>query len=143
MNTLMRKNPDLFGGLMENLWNENNWNRSSELRKHFSMPAVNIKENENDYQVELAAPGLEKEDFNIEVKEGILKLSVSKTVQEEEKKENYTRKEFGFQKFERNFALPKNSIQIENIQASYEQGILKVTLPKQEAKEAVTKITVQ
>lgn len=143
MNTLMRKNPDLFGGLMENLWNENNWNRPSEFRKHFSMPAVNIKETEIDYQLELAAPGLNKEDFNIEVKEGILKLSVLKTNQEEEKKENYTRKEFGFQKFERNFALPKNSIKVENIQANYEQGILKLTLPKQEIKETVTKVAVQ
>lgn len=143
MNTLMRKNPDLFGGLMENLWNENNWNKPSEFRKQFSIPAVNIKETETNYQLELAAPGLDKEDFNIEVKEGILKLSVSKTKQEEEKTENYTRKEFGFQKFERNFALPKNAIQIENIQANYEQGILIVSLPKQETKETVMKVTVQ
>lgn len=139
----MRKNPDLFGGLMENLWNENNWNRPTEFKRQFSTPAVNIKETETKYQLELAAPGLNKEDFNLEIKEGILKLSVSKTKQEEEKTEKYTRKEFGFQKFERNFALPKNTIQIENIQANYEQGILTVTLPKQEIKETVTKITVQ
>ena len=143
MNTLMRKNPDLFGGLMENLWNENNWNRPTEFKRHFSTPAVNIKETETEYQLELAAPGLNKEDFNLEIKEGILKLSVSKKKQEEEKTEKYTRKEFGFQKFERNFALPKNTIQIENIQANYEQGILTVTLPKQEIKETVTKVTVQ
>lgn len=143
MNTLMRKNPDLFGGLMENLWNENNWNRPSEFKKHFSMPAVNIKETETDYQLEVAAPGLSKEDFNIEVKEEILKLSVSKSAESEDKTEKYTRKEFGFQNFQRSFALPKNSIQIENIQANYEQGILKVTLPKQEIKETVTKVTVQ
>lgn len=143
MNTLMRKNPDLFGGLMENFWNENNWNRPSDFKKYFSMPAVNIKETEVDYQLELAAPGLNKEDFNLEIKQGILKLSVSKSTQEEEKTEKYTRQEFGYQKFERSFALPKNAIQIENIQASYEQGILKVTLPKQEIKETVMKVTVQ
>lgn len=143
MNTLMRKNPDLFGGLMENLLNENNWFKPSEFSKNLVMPAVNIKETESEYQVELAAPGLNKDDFNIEVKDGILKLSVSKDAQSEEKTENYTRKEFGYQRFERNFALPKNAIQIENIQANYDQGILKVILPKQETKETVTKVTVQ
>lgn len=143
MNTLMRKNPDLFGGLMENLWNENNWMKPSEFSKNFTVPAVNIKETESEYQLEVAAPGLNKEDFNIEVKEGILKLSASKNVESEEKTEKYTRKEFGFQKFERSFALPKNAIEIENIKANYEQGVLKVTLPKQETKETVTKVTVQ
>lgn len=143
MNTLMRKNPDLFGGLMENLMNESNWFKPVEFNKNFSMPAVNIKETENEYQLEVAAPGLQKEDFNIEVKEGILKLSVSKNTESEEKTEKYTRKEFGFQKFERNFALPKNTVQVESIQASYESGVLKVALPKQETKETVTKVTVQ
>ncbi len=143
MNTLMRKNPDLFGGLMENLWNESNWNRPSEFRKHFSIPAVNIKETETEYQLELAAPGLNKEDFNIEVNEGILKLSVSKTNQKEEEKENYTRKEFGFQKFERSFALPKNAIDNENVKAVYTDGILIVSLPKQKImKESIKKIAV-
>lgn len=143
MNTLMRKNPDLFGGLMENLWNENNWMKQSEFNKSLSIPAVNIKETETHYQLEVAAPGLSKEDFNVEVKEGILKLSVSKNVESEEKSEKYTRKEFCFQKFQRNFALPKNTVQIENIQANYAQGILKLTLPKQEIKETVMKVTVQ
>lgn len=143
MNTLMRKNPDLFGGLIENLMNESNWFKPVEFNKNFTMPAVNIKEIENEYQLEVAAPGLQKEDFNIEVKEGILKLSVSKNTESEEKTEKYTRKEFGFQKFERNFALPKNTVQVESIQASYENGVLKVALPKQETKETVTKVTVQ
>lgn len=137
MNTLMRKNPDLLGGLMED------WFKSAEFNRNFSMPAVNIKETDTDYQVEVAAPGLNKEDFNIEVKEGILKLSASKSSQSEEKTENYARREFGFQKLERSFLLPKNSIQIDGIQANYEQGILKIKLPKQETKEAVTTVTVQ
>lgn len=137
MNTLMRKNPDFLGGMMDD------WFKPTDFNRNFSMPAVNIKETDTDYQIELAAPGLNKEDFNIEVKEGILKLSASKNSQSEEKTENYTRKEFGFQKFERSFLLPKNSIQIDGIQANYEQGILKIKLPKQETKEAVTKVTVQ
>lgn len=142
MNTLMRKNPDLFGGLMENLWNETNWMKPTDF-KNFSVPAVNIKETEKEYQLEVATPGLDKEDFNIEVKDHILKLSASKKTDSEETTEKYTRREFGFQKFERSFALPKNAIQIENIKASYDQGILKVTLPKQETKETVTRVTVQ
>ncbi|MFA7687013.1 MAG: Hsp20/alpha crystallin family protein [Moheibacter sp.] len=137
MNTLMRKNPDFFGGLMEE------WLKPTEFNREFSVPKVNIKETEQEYVLEVAAPGLDKEDFNIEVNEGILKLSASKKSESEEKNENYTRKEFGFQRFERNFVLPKNLISLDKIQAKYDQGILKLRLPKQDTKETVTKVTVQ
>lgn len=128
---------------MENFWNDSNWFRP-ELSERFSVPAVNIKNNEKEFEIELAAPGLKKEDFNIEVEENVLKLSVNKSSENTEEKNNYTRKEFSYFNFQRNFALPKNVIDTENVQANYSDGILKIALPKQiESKETVKKITVQ
>ncbi len=143
MSTIVKRSPDLLGGLIENFWNDANWFKP-ELGERFPMPAVNIKNNENEFEIELAAPGLKKEDFNIEVKENELKLSVNKSSENEEKTDNYTRKEFSYFNFQRNFALPKNAIDTENVQANYKDGILKVTLPKQkELKETVKKIAVE
>lgn len=142
MNTMMKRNPDLFGGLLENLWNDSQWLKN-EFQSKFSMPAVNIKNTDAQFEIELAAPGLKKEDFTIEVEENILKLSVNKKVEKEEVKENFTRKEFNYQQFQRSFALPKNAIDTENVQANYADGILKVTLPKQKLmKETIKKIAV-
>lgn len=143
MNTIMKRNPDLLGGLMESLWKDSDWLRP-EFNSKFSMPAVNIRNNENEFEVELAAPGLKKEDFNIEVEENVLKLSVNKSSENVEEKDNFSRKEFNYFNFQRSFNLPKNLIDIENVQANYVDGILKVSLPKQkEMKESVKRITVQ
>lgn len=143
MNSIIRRNPDLFGGFMDNFWNDSNWLKP-EYGTKFSVPAVNIKNSENEFEIELAAPGLKKEDFNIEVEENVLKLSVNKSAENLEEKENYTRKEFSYFNFQRSFALPKDLVDVENVQATYADGILKVLLPKQkELKESVKKITVQ
>lgn len=143
MNTIVKRNSELFEGLMENFLNDSNWFKP-ELNSKFSMPAVNIKNNENEFEIELAVPGLKKEDFNIEVEENVLKLSVNKSAENREENENYTRKEFSYFNFQRSFALPKDVVDTENVQATYADGILKVLLPKQkELKESVKKITVQ
>ncbi|MCG8330962.1 MAG: Hsp20/alpha crystallin family protein [Chitinophagales bacterium] len=91
-------------------------------------PAANIIENEGNYRLELAAPGLEKGDFEIKVEKGILSISVNKDVKEGEN-EKYKRKEFGFYQFERSFRLP-DFTDTSAIEAVYEQGILKVKLPR-------------
>lgn len=143
MNTLIKRNPDLFGGWLENFFNES-MPLQNEMKPSFSMPAVNIKNNENDFEIEVAAPGLEKDDFNIEVKENVLTLSVDKTSETEEKEDNFTRKEFNYFNFKRSFALPKNGIDTENVLANYKDGLLKISLPKQiDQKENVKKISVQ
>ncbi len=142
MNTMVKRNPDFLGGLMESLINDSNWFKP-EFHSKFSVPAVNIKTNENEFEIEVAAPGLNKEDFNIEVEENVLKLSVKKSTENAEEKENYTRKEFSYFNFQRNFALPKNVIDTENVQANYADGILKLTLPKLKTmKESIKKIAV-
>lgn len=94
-----------------------------------NVPTANIKESKKDYMLELAAPGLERKDFNIEIDNNILSISAEK--EEETKKEegDYSRKEYSFNSFCRTFTLPEN-IKEDNIKAKYENGVLKLTIPK-------------
>ena len=94
-------------------------------------PAVNIKENENSFEILLAAPGLNKEDFSIEIDENILKISSEFKQNEEVKDEKFSRREFNFSSFKRAFTLPE-TINEDKIEASYVNGILQLVLPKKE-----------
>lgn len=95
-------------------------------KSNVTVPAVNIKSDENNFTLELAAPGYQKEDFKIEVENNFLKISSEKAT--EETKEKFSHREFKFADFKRVFTLSKN-IDSTNITANYEQGILTVTLP--------------
>jgi HSP20 family protein len=108
--------PDWFGGI--------------ENHKNY-VPAVNIRENEKDFELELVVPGRNKEDFKIEINENVLTISSEAKVKENTEKENYTRKEFTYTAFKRAFTLPE-TIEEDNIKATYVNGILKFTLPKKE-----------
>ena len=106
--------PDWFGGLENDKSN---------------VPAVNIKENEKDFELELAVPGRKKEDFRIEINENLLTISTESKTEENVEKDNYTRREFAYSSFKRAFTLPE-TIDEDNIKANYNNGILKFTLPK-------------
>lgn len=95
------------------------------------IPSANVVETESGFDVEFAVPGMSKEDFKINVENGVLTVSSEKEEVKEEKEKNYTRKEFAYGAFTRSFALPK-TIDLEKIAASYNNGILTVTLPKKE-----------
>ena len=114
MNDVFR--PDWFGG-MENM--------------NSNLPAVNIKENEKDFELQLAIPGFKKDDFNVEVDKNILTISSEVKSDNETKEDNYTRREFSYTSFRRAFTLPE-TIDEDKINANYEDGILKLTLPKKE-----------
>ena len=105
-----------------------------------NIPAVNIRENGDHYTVTLAAPGLTKDDIEINVENNMLTISSEKEALEESKEEKYTRKEYSYNSFSRSFTLP-DDIKQEAIDARYENGELKITLPrKEEAKKvAATK----
>ena len=103
----------------------------SNFNTGITLPAVNIKETANDFILELAIPGMKKSDFIIDVENKILSISSEVTKEEEEKNEIYTRREFGYSSFKRTFTLP-DSIESDKVKASYEDGILMVTLPKRE-----------
>ncbi len=101
------------------------------------VPAVNIRETNVAYEIELAAPGLNKEDFHLEVENDFLKISAQKETKTDEKEAEgkYHRKEFGYHSFQRSFALPKN-VEVDKVGAAYTDGILKVNLPKPVAAQA-------
>ncbi|WP_299178618.1 Hsp20/alpha crystallin family protein [uncultured Chryseobacterium sp.] len=111
------------------LFNWGNNNFSSTLT---TIPSVNIKESPDDFEVEVAAPGMEKQDFEITLEGNMLTISSSKKNQKEESEGNYTRKEFSYQSFQRSFELPKDVVDEEHIVAKYENGVLKLTIPKTE-----------
>ncbi|MDX1783244.1 MAG: Hsp20/alpha crystallin family protein [Aequorivita vladivostokensis] len=122
-------------GLLDNLLFDNKLDVLNNNYETFSIPAVNIIENFPNFVVELAVPGLQKEDFSIEVEEDTLKISSKKAKEqtEENNDSRFRKREFNYQSFERSFKLPEN-IKTEDIQANYENGILKITLPKEEKK---------
>ncbi len=103
-----------------------------------NIPAVNVKEVENAFQIEVAAPGLKKEDFKLSLHENRLTISAKQENQTEEKTEKFSRQEFNYSSFQRTFTLPKN-VDGEKIEASYTDGILHVGLPKKEEMKPVVK----
>lgn len=131
------KVPSVFDDFFKpwNEWFDNGglWGRT------MNVPAVNIVETENQYQVSLAAPGLKKDDFKIDVQGNMLTVSSEKEEKREEKDKQFTRKEYNYSSFSRSFTLP-DAINKEKIEASYEDGVLKIVLPKkEEAKKIAAK----
>lgn len=112
-------------------WNEMFENGSSFFGRVMTVPAVNILENKNEYNVSLAVPGMKKEDFNIDVEGNMLTISCEKEVNKEEKEDQFTRKEYNYSSFSRSFTLPEE-VNKEKIEAKYEEGVLKLMLPKRE-----------
>jgi len=94
-------------------------------------PSVNITETDTDYKIELAAPGLEKKDFKIEVEDKVLTVSSEKEEETKEENENYKRREFSYSTFSRSFQLPSDVL-ADKIDAKYENGILRLSVPKKE-----------
>lgn len=108
------------------------WTNRNYSLTNTTLPSVNIKQDADGFEVEMAAPGLVKEDFKIEVNHDVLTISSEKQEENTEKTdENYTKREFSYQSFCRSFTLP-NTADRENINAKYENGILKVRIPKKE-----------
>ena len=99
-----------------------------------SLPAVNITENNDAFNVKVAAPGFKKEDFKLELHNGYLTISGETKEEKEDQNERYTRQEYRYSSFNRSFTLPEN-VRAEEIAAEYNDGILKVTLPKKKTEE--------
>ena len=99
-----------------------------------TLPAVNVKETNDDFSIEVAAPGLKRDDFKVELDNNVLTISSEMQNQREEadKTGKYTRREFSYQSFQRSFSLPENKVDGGKIVAKYTDGILYVTVPKKE-----------
>lgn len=122
------------------------WNEKNLTEMGFTMPSVNVKETETNYEIEMAVPGLKKEDFKINIDRNILTISSESQTENEERdeKKNYTRREFNYQSFTRSFTMPSDIVDVEHIEAKYENGILKLAVPKREnAKKEVKTIEIK
>jgi HSP20 family protein len=130
---LLSSMPALFSNFFDDDWfnGDNRW-----LAR---VPAANVQEQEDAFRIELAAPGMQKGDFRINVENGTLTVSSEEKNETKEEEDNYTRQEFSYRSFKRSFVLP-DSVKADDIQAKYEDGVLKLTLPKKdEAKQAPRK----
>ena len=114
------------------------------MHRPANLPATNIRETDKEFIVELAAPGLTKEDFHVEIENNMLEIRVEKTWETEETKEKYTRREYDYTVFNRSFTLP-NFVHTDKIKAEYRDGILMIHLPKTEKaiKKTVKEISVK
>ncbi len=97
-----------------------------------SLPAVNIKEDSDNFEVEVAVPGLKKDDFNIELENDVLTISSEKERKTESKEDKYVRREFQYSSFKRTFSLPENVVNGDMVEADYTNGVLHILLPKKE-----------
>ena len=118
-----------------------NWNNRQVANNKTALPFVNIKETEKDYQLEMATPGLKKEDLKMELNKDILTISSEQKQEKEETKENYSHREFSYSSFSRSFTLPK-TVNTEAITAKYENGILEITIPKKEEAQPKPKMEI-
>ena len=122
--------PSFFNRLFEG--DLMDWNNTNFAGANSTLPAVNIRENDDDYLIEVAAPGMKKEDFNVDYDNG--RLTISSEFREENKEDDdrYTRREYRYRSFQRSFNVPENVVHSDKISAKYTDGILNVTLPKRE-----------
>ena len=125
---------ELLPSIWNNFFNNDlfNWENNF-INSGNTLPAVNIKEKPDSFSVEMAAPGMDKKDFKIEIDGSALTISSEKQHESEEKEgENFNRKEFSYQSFYRTFHLPKEVVNADKIVAKYENGILRLEIPKKE-----------
>lgn len=135
---LVKRNGNLLNSLpllFDDFFNRDlfNWNDSNFSDTNTTIPAVNIKETAENYEVEVAAPGMTKKDFKVELDGNSFTISSEKSNQKEQKEdERYNRKEFSYQSFQRTFNLQKGVVDIDKIEAKYENGLLHLLIPKKE-----------
>ncbi|GAB2971068.1 Hsp20/alpha crystallin family protein [Mucilaginibacter puniceus] len=121
-----------FNDVFDSIFNDTFFNDRMITR----VPAVNISETENNYHVELAAPGLKKEDFKLNLERNVLTISVETTADHQDNQKNYSKREYSYQSFVRSFTLP-DSADDSNINATYTDGILKIDIAKREEAKTV------
>ena len=134
--SIIKRNRNLpsFSRFWDDDFLNRDWGLSNFSDSGTNMPAVNIKENKDNFEVEMAAPGMKKDDFKVELDGNMLTISSEKTEEHEENKEDekYSRREFSYQSFQRNFNLPKEVVDADKIKAHYRDGVLHLTIPKKE-----------
>ncbi|HEX3079540.1 MAG TPA: Hsp20/alpha crystallin family protein [Puia sp.] len=126
---------NLFPTFFDDFVNEDlfNWGNLNFSDTNTTIPAVNIRETAENYEVEVAAPGMSKGDFKVELDGNVLTIRSEKSSQQSDKEDGkYTRKEFSYESFHRTFNLQREVVDLEKIQAKYQDGLLKLLIPKKE-----------
>lgn len=121
-----------FNDVFESIFNDTFFNDRMVTR----VPAVNISETENNYHVELAAPGLKKDDFKLDLERNVLTISVEQRADHEDNHKNYSKREYSYSSFVRSFTLPE-SADDSKIDASYTDGILRIDIAKREEAKTI------
>jgi HSP20 family protein len=132
--SILKRN-DLFPSLFDDLLSRDLWNLgvTNGSSTNTTIPAVNIKETADNYEVEMAAPGMTKNDFRIELDGNTLTITSEKNDQREDREEDrYIKREFSYQSFQRTFQLHKDVVDVDKIEAKYENGVLRLLIPKKE-----------
>ena len=139
MKTLVRTNGNMFPSipsLLDNFFTDDwidsslsNWRTSGA-----SLPAVNVRETNDDYHIEVAAPGMKRDDFKVQLDNNVLTMSSQREEKQEDNSQNgeYSRREFSYQSFQRSFSLPESKVEGEKIASRYVDGGLHITIPKRE-----------
>lgn len=127
--SLTKRNEVMFPALMNEIFRPDWFGGTQNART--AVPAVNIKENQENFELELFVPGRSKDELIIEIDDSILTISSETKEEKEETKDNFTRREFTLSSFKRAFTLPE-TVATDKIEASYNEGILKFNLPKKE-----------
>jgi len=140
MSNIIKKDSEQNRSITRDFFNVGSFFDDSWLsRLENKFPAVNVSENESEYDVELVVPGLKKDDIKIKVDDDLLTISgESKTESEEGKKKEYTRREYSYSAFTRSFHLPDNA-KHDSIDAHFEDGVLKIKIPKSQTQVKASK----
>ena len=134
MNTIIRKKQSPITGIWSNILDQDFFGMPSYEHAAHTLPKVNVIEDDNGYKIELAVPGFEKKDFNIEIDDDVLSISLDKEI--DTKTTTYNKREFNFGSFKRAFNLPE-SANSGKISAEYRSGILMIEIPKKEEAKPV------
>ena len=143
--TLIKRNPNTpaFVNLFDDFFAKDmfNWNDKNFAEFGNTLPSVNVKETNQNFDIELAVPGMKKEDFKISLDRNILTIFSEVKTETEQKDETtkYTRREFNYNSFSRSFTLPSQVVDSEKIEANYTDGILKIMIPKKVKEEVAVK----
>lgn len=121
---------NLFGDFFDKAFSD--WNSTNFSLTNTTLPAVNIQESKDDFLVSMAVPGMRKKDFKLDLNDNVLTISSERKEEKKEDEDNFTRREYSYQSFSRSFTLPKDVVNDEKISAKYENGELKILIPKKE-----------
>ncbi len=132
--TLAKRSETGMPTLFDRIFNSDlmDWGMSNFSGPNSTLPAVNVRETDDDFILEVAAPGMGKKDFKINYQNNLLTISSEKEEKTEDRNDGYSRKEFSYTSFQRSFTVPGNEVDSDKISATYADGILNVKIPKRE-----------